>query len=52
MCCAGNDYKREEINGECPECGCETVDGDAYESCYYSPCECKECNSRPCDGSC
>ncbi len=52
MCCAANDYKKEEINGECPDCGEDTVDGEAYESCFYSPCECETCNYRPCDQSC
>lgn len=34
---------REEINGECEACGNPTVDGDPYESCSYSPEECKTC---------
>lgn len=52
MCCESNGYTREQIDGECPECGEPTVDGDAFESCGYSPLQCKTCNSRPCDGSC
>ena len=52
MCCAGNEYNKDEIDGECPDCGEPTVDGDAYESCYYSSVECKTCNWKPCDGSC
>jgi hypothetical protein len=52
MCCDPNDYKEEEINGECPDCGMDTVDGDAYDKCGYSPVECETCDWRPCDQSC
>jgi len=52
MCCSPSEYKPEEIDGECPDCGNDTVGGDAYECCYYSPCECETCDWRPCDGSC
>ena len=52
MCCEPNDYKKEDINGECPDCGMPTVDDEAYESCSYSPEECETCGWRPCDGSC
>ena len=52
MCCASSGYKEEEINGECPDCGNETVDGDAYECCSYSPAECETCDWSPCDLSC
>ena len=52
MCCEPTGYKEEELNGECPACGQPTVDGDAYESCGYSPVECEVCGWRPCDGSC
>ena len=52
MCCAANDYKEEEINGECPDCGADTVDGEAYEVCSYSPIECETCGYAPCDQSC
>lgn len=38
--------------GVCDSCGEETVDGEAVSGCYYSPCECKECGWKPCDGSC
>ena len=52
MCCSANDYKIEQINGECEVCGEDTVDGDAFESCGYSPVECDVCDSVPCDQSC
>ena len=52
MCCCGTEYNLKEVDGECPECGELTVDGDAYESCAYSPTECDECGWAPCDGSC
>jgi hypothetical protein len=51
-CCASSEFKCEEINGSCPVCGEPTVDGDAYESCFYSPVACEECGNAPCDGSC
>lgn len=52
MCADGWKYKKEEINGVCPDCGMETVDGYAYEGCNYSPIDCKTCGSAPCDDSC
>jgi hypothetical protein len=51
-CCADVGYEKEEINGECPECGEPTVDGNAYEQCSYSPETCEICNCKPCDLSC
>ena len=41
MCCVESFYKEEEINEQCPDCGNDTVDGDVYECCDYSPCECE-----------
>jgi hypothetical protein len=52
MCCEPSGYKKEEINGECPDCGGPTVDGCAFEYCSYSPEDCKTCGCRPCDLSC
>ncbi len=52
MCCEPSGYNEEEINGKCPSCGEDTVDGYAYECCGYSSCECKVCGHSPCDGSC
>lgn len=52
MCCEPQGYQKEEVNGECPECGGDTVDGDALEKCGYSPCDCEVCDSHTCDGSC
>jgi hypothetical protein len=52
MCCSNTDYSREDINGVCPDCGEDTVDGDAYDACDYSPTLCKTCGWSPCDGSC
>ena len=51
-CYAGNGYTEDKINGVCPDCGEPTVDGEAYECCIYSYCECETCDYRPCDGSC
>lgn len=45
-------YLVDQIDGECPECGCPTVDGCAYEACGYSPTICETCGSAPCDLSC
>lgn len=52
MCFEPSGYLKEEINGECPDCGSPTIDGDAYEKCGYSPVICKKCGWAPCDGSC
>ena len=52
MCCSATDYKEEEINGVCPDCGEETVDSDAYEQCGYATTECETCYYAPCDQSC
>lgn len=41
-----------EIDGVCPDCGEDTVIGEAPEGCYYSPVACKACGDAPCDGSC
>ena len=50
MCCDQIDMG--DPNGECPDCGTPTVDGEAAVGCNYSPCECETCGWRPCDGSC
>lgn len=52
MCCDRSDYDEDEIDGECPDCGNETVEGDAYERCGYSPIKCNTCGYAPCDQSC
>jgi uncharacterized protein (DUF983 family) len=52
MCCSPSGYLMDEINGECPNCGEPTVDGDAYENCTYSRRECDVCGWSPCDDSC
>lgn len=52
MCADGWKYKDSEVNGVCPDCGEETVDGIAKEGCNHSPVECETCNSSPCDQSC
>ena len=50
MCCEGCDYG--DPDGECPDCGALTVDGEAATGCCYSPCDCETCGAAPCDGSC
>lgn len=54
MCCSPRFeyYETTDINGVCPTCGEETVDGIAFNSCNYSPVECETCEWSPCDGSC
>ncbi len=51
-CCSGWEYPDEEVDGECPDCGGPTVEGEAQSGCSYSPVLCKTCGDRPCDGSC
>jgi hypothetical protein len=41
-----------KIDGECPDCGAETVDGKAAYGCCWSPVDCDTCGSAPCDWSC
>lgn len=52
MCCAGRKFEREEIDGTFPDCGKESVGGEAYDSCAYSSKQCETCGYAPCDGSC
>ena len=49
-CC--DSWDLGDANGTCPDCGMETVDGDAVTGCSYSPIDCKTCGSATCDGSC
>jgi len=53
-CCSPWDLTEDgdKVNGECPDCGEDTVDGDAAYGCTYSPVQCKTCGSAPCDLSC
>ena len=47
-----NNFDDKDINGECPDCGAATVDGEAFDQCAHSTVICKTCNSAPCDQSC
>lgn len=47
-----NDFSFDEINGECPSCGEDTVNGVAYDQCLYSELSCKTCGAQPCEGRC
>lgn len=51
-CCGQVEADVDEINGQCPDCGEPTIDGEAVEQCRYSPLVCVTCGHRPCDGSC
>jgi hypothetical protein len=52
MCCDNTTYSEDQINGKCSACGSDTVDGQAYDQCAWSPVLCEECGCSPCDGSC
>lgn len=52
MCADGWYYSNSQVNGECPDCGIPTVDGEAQSGCHYSSVDCKTCGSAPCDESC
>ena len=53
MCCDGWYLEEgEEADGECPDCGMETLDGSATEGCSWSPVDCQTCGAAPCDQSC
>ena len=41
-----------EINGECPDCGEKTVDGEAAEGCNYGRDKCETCGGSPCSRYC
>lgn len=51
-CYDGWSYPQKEINGTCPDCGIDTVDGEAYIGCNYSSLSCETCGSRECNESC
>lgn len=51
-CCDGWSSEDDEVNGECPECGMPTVDGDAACGCNWSSISCDVCGHRACDGAC
>jgi hypothetical protein len=52
MCADGWSSEDEEVNGVCPDCGAETVDGFAREGCNYGRDPCPACGDAPCDQSC
>jgi len=53
MCCDGWFLEEGEVaDGTCPDCGGDTLGGQATEGCAHSPCICRTCNDCPCDGSC
>lgn len=39
-CCEGWESLESDVNGECPECGSQTVDGVAASGCSHSPSVC------------
>lgn len=55
MTCFGqrSDFNNVKPVSTCKDCG-EAVDedGDAIDSCGYSPVECETCGYAPCDESC
>ncbi len=51
MCCEPQGANGKP-NGDCTECGGETVDGESTEICGYSSVDCELCGSAPCDQSC
>lgn len=55
MCCDVWDLEEDwgvKANGECPDCGESTYNGEAVVRCRASPVYCKTCGSQPCDESC
>ena len=46
-CHSPSDYKEEDIDGICPQCG-----GQAYEACDYARTECELCGCAPCQFTC
>lgn len=54
MSCFGSAPEDElpKADGECPDCGEPTSEGQAIDGCSYSPVICKTCGHSPCDQSC
>lgn len=52
MCSDGWEYEDSEVDGECPDCGVDTVDGVSQSGCNHSPVICETCGDAPCDQSC
>jgi hypothetical protein len=52
MCSDGWYHGEDLIDGECPDCGKPTVDGEAAEGCNWSPVQCETCGDSPCNDSC
>jgi hypothetical protein len=52
--CAEGWYAEDSppADGECPECGDATFEGDAVEGCFYGRDTCDVCGGSPCDGGC
>ena len=52
-CCEPMTATKEDIIGECPDCGAPVdEDGNALFGCGYSPEDCDTCGTCWCDGSC
>jgi len=51
-CCDGWSSDESDVNGTCPDCGIETIDGEAAYGCAWSQISCKTCGHKACDGSC
>lgn len=51
-CADGWESYESDVNGECPDCGMPTVDGDAAYGCNWSSVDCETCGYRGCDDSC
>lgn len=42
----------EHSDGECEACGSKTIEGEAFNCCYYGSIECDVCRYATCDQSC
>ena len=57
MCADGYFYEdydedMELVNGECPDCGALTIDGEAASGCAHAWDRCETCGHGTCDGGC
>ncbi len=44
MCSAAKEWGKDDVpDGVCLDCEMPTLDGEAFEACYYSPVECETC---------
>ncbi len=49
-CIDGWSSPESSVDGECPDCGAQTINGRAAAGCYHGANVCDTCGYSPCDG--